>query len=97
MSDISARFEIFHFHGNHCSCALISKQEVERFPEIELKEIQELKQNAEKRKKEKKKLFLGGLARSLCEQGDRIQQKLSSPHLTSQKKNLLASYCTKQL
>ena len=51
MSDISARFEIFHFHGNHCSCALISKQEVERFPEIELKEIQELKQNAEKRKK----------------------------------------------
>ena len=54
MSDISARFEIFHFHGNHCSCALISKQEVERFPEIELKEIQELKQNAEKRKTEKK-------------------------------------------
>ena len=86
MSDISARFEIFHFHGNHCSCALISKQEVERFPEIELKEIQELKQNAEKRKKEKKEAVLGGTG-TLPVQARRpnsAKALLSSPHITEE-------------
>ena len=60
-----------------------SNKMVEKFPEIELEEIQELKENAENKRKKNYFWWGGAFYASKATGSDQMQQKLS-PHVTEE-------------